>query len=169
VLSVGRLAGYKQVDRLVSALPSLPPGYVVTIVGDGDARETIDEAARALGVEDRVRMRGHVSSDELRAWYRAADVFVSLSLEEAFGLTVLEGAGWGAPVVASDIPAHRESSGYVAPDRISLVDPQIEGAALAQAIVAARDRGRSLDRASWKLPTWTQLVDQLQEVYDSLA
>jgi glycosyltransferase involved in cell wall biosynthesis len=169
VLSVGRLAGYKQVDRLVAALPALPSEYVLTVVGVGDARDGVLEAARELGVEDRVRFCGHVSGDELRAWYRAADVFVSLSLEEAFGLTVLEAAAWGAPVVASDIPAHRESDGHIASGRISLVDTAVSGEALAEAIMAARATGRSTDRTGWSLPTWQGLVDRLEEAYDSVG
>jgi glycosyltransferase involved in cell wall biosynthesis len=165
VLAVGRLADYKQVDRVVSALPLLPAAVRLTVVGDGPAAGRIRAVAAELGVADRVRMRGAVPAAELRAWYAVADAFVTMSTDEAFGLTVLEAAAAGAPVVASDIPAHRESQGLVAPGRICLVDPRANGADLARAVLRAVAVGRSTDLTGWRLPTWQGLVDGVAGVY----
>lgn len=165
ILSVGRLEAYKGVERIVSALPHLPPEARLTVIGIGPASDAIGAAADRLGVRDRVRLLGRVSSETLASWYDVADVFVSLSLEEAFGMTVLEGAAAGAPVVASGIPAHREVAGYVPSGRITLVEPAIEGAPLADAITAVARAGRSTDRAGWRVPTWDSMVDGIVEVY----
>lgn len=165
ILSVGRLEAYKGVERTVAALPHLPPETCLVVIGKGPASEAIAATAERLGVRDRVRLLGHVSTDELEAWYGVADVFVTLSTEEAFGMTVLEAAAAGAPVVASAIPAHREVAGYVPGDRIALVAPDVDGTHLASAIEAARGRGRSADRTGWRLPTWDAMVDGIVEVY----
>lgn len=165
ILSVGRLEAYKGVERTLSALPHLPPELRLVIIGTGPASEAIAATAERLGVRDRVRLLGRVSADELEAWYGVADIFVTLSAEEAFGMTVLEAAAAGAPVVASAIPAHREVAGYVPTDRIALVGPEVEGAALAAAIEAVRARGRSHDRTGWRVPTWDAMVDGIMEVY----
>ena len=49
-----------------------------------------------------------MSDDVLRRWQRTADVVVSLSTRESFGLSLAEGIAAGAAIVASEIPAHRE-------------------------------------------------------------
>jgi glycosyltransferase involved in cell wall biosynthesis len=165
LLSVGRLESYKGAGRIVTALPHLPPDVRLTIIGTGPAADEIRTTAERLGVADRVRMPGRVSATELAAWYGAADLFVTLSREEAFGMTVLEAAGSGAPVLASAIPAHREVAGYVAAGRIALIDPGAEGAALAGSIRDALALGRSADREGWTLPTWDAMADGVLEVY----
>ena len=83
-------------------------------------------------------------------------------------MTVLEAAGAGAPVVASAIPAHREVAGYVPADRITLVEPGTDGAALADVIEATRARGRSTDRTGWRVPTWDAMVDGIVKVYEEV-
>lgn len=165
LLSVGRLETYKGAERIVTALPHLSPEVRLTIIGTGPAAGAIRATAERLGVADRVRMPGHVSVAELTAWYGAADLFVTLSREEAFGMTVLEAAGSGAPVLASSIPAHREVAGFVAPGRIALVEPSIEAEPLAAAIRDALTAGRSSERTGWRLPTWKAMVDGVLEVY----
>jgi glycosyltransferase involved in cell wall biosynthesis len=165
LLTVGRLEAYKGAERIVTALPHLPPEVRLTIIGTGPAAEAIRATAERLGVADRVRMPGHVSVSELAAWYGAADLFVTLSREEAFGMTVLEAAGSGAPVLASSIPAHREVAGYVVSGRIALVEPSIEGRPLAATIRDALAAGRSTDRTGWRMPTWNAMVDGVLDVY----
>jgi glycosyltransferase involved in cell wall biosynthesis len=165
LLAVGRLETYKGVERIVTALPYLPPRTCLTVIGKGPAADVIAATAARLGVADRVRMLGHVPAAELTAWYRSADLFVTLSLEEAFGMTVLEAAAAGAPVLASGIPAHREARGYVTEGRIALVDVDATGEPLARAIEAALTMGRSDDRTGWRLPTWEAMTDGVAAVY----
>ena len=57
---------------------------------------------------------GHVSDTELDSLYRHAEVVISASVYEGFGLTVLEALTRGCPVVASRIPAHVELVGDAA-------------------------------------------------------
>ena len=168
ILSVGRLETYKGVEHIVAALPFLPADHRLVVVGSGPARERIERTAARLGVSGRVLLCGRVPDDELRAWYARAAVAVSLSGHESFGLTVLESAAAGAPVVASDIPAHRESVAYAPPGRISLVALRADGETVAHAITAARDQGRWNDRSGWRLPTWDTLVDGTLTTYESL-
>ena len=165
ILSVGRLEPYKGVERLVAGMPHLPSTYRLVIVGQGPAREAIEHAASVAGVADRVVMRGRVPDEELAAWYQRAGVFVSLSAHESFGLAVLEAAAAGVPVVASDIPAHREATSFVPAGRISLVAGSSDGPGIGAAIRSALAQGRASDRAGWVLPTWDDLVDRTVAVY----
>ncbi len=163
VLSVGRLERYKGVEQVVGAMRFLPEAVRLVVVGSGPAERTIREAASGLG--DRVVLRGRVPDEELRGWYERAASFVSLSAHESFGLTVLEAAAAGTPVVASDIPVHRESCSFVPPGRITLVPLTGDATDIARAITMSLEQGRAADRSSWALPTWDSLVDATLGVY----
>ena len=131
ILSVGRLEAYKGVERVVAAMAFLPPTHRLVVVGQGPDREAIERAATGAGVADRVVLRGRVPDEELLAWYQRAALFISLSAHESFGLAVLEAAAAGVPVVASDIPAHREASSFVPPGRITLVPSASDASGIA--------------------------------------
>ena len=168
VLAVGRMEAYKQMDRLVEAIPSLPPEYHVVLIGAGQEYDSLRSRVEALGVRERVQMPGHVTQEELLAWYRTADVFVSMSQHEAFGLTVLEAATAGAAVVASDIPAHREIAQFVAPDRIRYLPIASDPWTVAEAIKAAASSGRSQNVDEWSLPTWRSVSEAILDCYLSV-
>jgi len=168
ILSVGRLEPYKGVTRLVRAMSFLPPTHRLVVVGQGSAHAAIEQAAAAAGLADRVVMRGRVADEELRAWYQHAAVFVSLSELESFGLAVLEAAAAGIPVVASDIPAHRESTAWVPAGRITLVPSDGDSPTIAAAIDVAHSQGRADDRSGWALPSWDDLVERTVAVYRSV-
>lgn len=178
VVTVGRLVEYKGVDRLVAAVPHLPQDVRLVVVGDGPDRERLAALAEQAGVASRVRLLGRVDDDDLAAALTRGGVVASLSRHEAFGLCLADGLAAGAPVVASDIPAHREVlrlAGLAAQDvETSLVpagtdgdDPHTNAPALAAALSAALERGRST--AASPLPTWTEVVDRTRAVYDRVA
>ena len=58
------------------------------------------QRAAALGLADRVRFPGHVPAEDLHAWYRAADVFLSMSEHESFGVPLIEAMAFDVPVIA---------------------------------------------------------------------
>lgn len=150
---------------MVGALRALPDPYRLTILGDGPARNSLQTLVAQSGLAQRVRLLGYVSSDELRGWYAVADAYLALSEDELFGMTVLEAAAAGAPVVASDIPAHREVVGYLPQERVHLVDATADDAELAAVIEATVALGRSSDRSGWRLPTWSEMVDGVVAAY----
>lgn len=65
----------------------------------------------SLGLGDDVVLPGFVSDDVLACLYSGAATVALPSLAEGFGLPAVEAAACGAPVVLSDIPAHRETLG----------------------------------------------------------
>ena len=165
VLSVGRLAAYKQADRALHALCYLPPDAELTVVGQGPLAPELRRLAHTLGVAARVHLPGQISRDELIAQYGQADVAVSLSRHEAFGLAVLEALVAGLPVVATDIPAHREVAGFVPPGRVTLVSPDCWPNDIAAALQTAAGQGRVADVEHWPLPTWEQSVAATERCY----
>ena len=105
LLTVGRLASrerYKGHDRVIAAMPALlAQGHDVlyVIAGEGDDRARLEQCARDLGLQDRVRFLGALTSGELVCAYRAADVFVMPSTGEGFGISYLEAMACGTPAL----------------------------------------------------------------------
>ena len=107
LLFVGRLEEYKQVDRVIGALPLTRGQPDLVIVGTGPEGPHLARLTEDLGVVDRVTFLHDLADEELYGLMRAAHTVVTMSTEEAFGLVLAEGLAAGACVVASDIPAHR--------------------------------------------------------------
>jgi len=109
LLFVGRMAGNKRVDLLIEALAQIRvsiPNVKLLLVGDpkgNPAFRPIVAAAQAraseLGVEKDVIWTGRV--DDIAAHIRLADVYVTASLHEGFGVPLIEAMACGVPVVAS--------------------------------------------------------------------
>jgi glycosyltransferase involved in cell wall biosynthesis len=106
ILTVGRLVAVKGHSILLDAFARLLADNVdatLTIVGDGPLRSELEEVAKRLGIDDRVRLAGRIGQDDLLAYYEAADVFVLTSLAEGIPVVLMEAMATQLPVVASDI------------------------------------------------------------------
>jgi glycosyltransferase involved in cell wall biosynthesis len=118
VLAVGTLEPRKAHDVLLLAFAAASPPDDVRLVFAGptpDGRaDVLRGLAARLGIGDRLQILGAVDDARLSALYRAADLLCMPSLDEGFGLPVLEAMSVGLPVVASDIPALRELGGDAA-------------------------------------------------------
>jgi phosphatidylinositol alpha-1,6-mannosyltransferase len=116
LLTVGRIElseGYKGHDRVLAALPALIPQFPAlkwVVAGAGSGLPALARAVAQAGLQDRVRLAGEVSAEELARLYAEADVFVLPSTVagerdqerfEGFGIVYLEAAAHGCPVVAT--------------------------------------------------------------------
>jgi glycosyltransferase involved in cell wall biosynthesis len=107
---VGRLRQYKGVDLILQAFARLRDRRTtLEIAGTGDDRPRLEALAASLDLGERVRFLGFVSEGEKRALLRRAWVVSLTSPKEGWGITNLEAAACGTPVVASDSPGLRES------------------------------------------------------------
>jgi glycosyltransferase involved in cell wall biosynthesis len=101
-LFVGSLDLRKSPDILLRAL-SDAPGITCVLVGDGPARQQIEQLAQQLGVAERIRFAGYLRSAELARYYAGADLLVLPSVSEASPLTILEAMACGTPVLGSSV------------------------------------------------------------------
>ncbi len=106
LVSVSRLQRYKNQEAVIRAAARLEPRLPVRLVGEGPAEQDLRRLAADLGVSCSIES-GLSDADVARA-YREASVAVCPSRFEGFGLSPLEAIACATPVVASDIPAHRE-------------------------------------------------------------
>ncbi len=107
---VGRLRRYKGVELILQAVARMQNRDVtVEIAGTGDDRPRLEALAASLDLGRRVRFLGFVSEAEKTALLRRAWIVGLTSPKEGWGITNLEAAACGTPVVASDSPGLRES------------------------------------------------------------
>ncbi len=128
VLYVGRVSFEKKIDCLIRAFKKLPKATLV-IVGKGPSLENYKQLAESIDLEN-VVFTGYVPDELLPSAYACADVFVSPSDTETFGLTFVEAMYFGLPVVGTDRLGAKEvindgKNGF-------LVKPDDEGALAAK-------------------------------------
>lgn len=103
MLALSRLAFEKNTQEIIDGMPAIiekVPNVLLLIVGDGPARETLEEQTESLNLKDNVRFIGEVDNDEVFHFYQLADLFVSASVTESQGLTFIEALAAGTPVIA---------------------------------------------------------------------
>lgn len=112
VLSVSRIAPNKCHEDTIKLFyhykRQIQPRSRLTIVGApvvGSYKVWLERLVRRLGMDPHVVFAGHVSDEELAAYFAAADVYVTMSEHEGFGNTVLQAMYVGVPTMAFDATA----------------------------------------------------------------
>lgn len=102
LLNLGRLGGEKNLGELMGLFAlarEQMENLKFLIVGDGPARNELERQARELGVEQDVIFTGMVDPGQVQYYYQLGDVFVSASTSETQGLTYIEAAANGLPLL----------------------------------------------------------------------
>lgn len=99
ILSVGQQLGRKRFDLLIEALVCLPATVDLILVGNGPKHLEYRRLASRLGVSDRVRFLTEVDGPGLKSLYASSTLFVLVSENEGFPLTVIEALKVGCPVI----------------------------------------------------------------------
>jgi glycosyltransferase involved in cell wall biosynthesis len=171
ILHVGAIQRRKNLIRLVEAFEKVDRSWRLVLAGsDGYGAGEVRQRIEASPARDRIVLPGYVSSDDLAGWYARAMVFAFPSLDEGFGMPVLEAMAAGVPVLTSNRSALPEVAG----DAALLVPPEdTEG--LTEALVNLTEseelraefakRGRNRARNF----SWTTAVDRTWQVYESLT
>ncbi|GAA0387342.1 hypothetical protein Acor_24900 [Acrocarpospora corrugata] len=173
VLAVGRLAGVKRFDRLITAFGRTGrSSWELHLVGDGPDEGRLRAHAVAEGVADRVRFRGRIPAAEMAEEYRAASLVALSSDHEGLPLVLAEAASYGLPAVAHDVSGGIRA--LVRDGETGLLAPPGDVAALTAALgtlmadtrerqrlgAAAREHARQ-----FKLP---RVVDRWEELFTHL-
>lgn len=111
LLNLGRLGTEKNLAELVRLFAKalrVHPELVFLIVGDGPARADLEALATELGVKSQVIFTGMVPPSEVQNYYQLGDIFVSASTSETQGLTYIEAAANGLPLLCRADPCLRD-------------------------------------------------------------
>jgi glycosyltransferase involved in cell wall biosynthesis len=138
VLHVGAIQTRKNISRLVTAFAALPKEWKLVLAGSyGYGAEGILEEIQRSACHDRILVLGYIEDYELERWYERAAIFAFPSLDEGFGMPVLEAMARGVPVLTSNRSALPEVSG----DAALLVDPTDVEAIRTALVSLAADEG----------------------------
>ena len=168
ILFVGAIQKRKNIARLVKAFEQVPAGWRLALAGATDGYGASEEL-RAVEASVRradIDVLGYVSAEQRAALYSRASIFAFPSLDEGFGIPVLEAMAYGVAVVTSNCSALPEVAG----DAALLVDPcNVEqlGAALAQVASDQDLRSRLIARGTARAGSfsWEVVVESTWALY----
>ena len=171
ILFVGVLQVRKNVERLVEAFERISGDWRLVLAGApaGFQAARIVERIQRSPQCNRIVVVGHLSRRELEILYSRSSIFAFPSLDEGFGLPVLEAMSYGVPVITSNRGALREVAG----DAALLVNP-CETEELVMALNRLiqdnqlRARLSEAGRTRAQLYTWDQAVRATYSIYKEL-
>jgi len=122
LLVVGAAYPHKNVEEILRNAHAWSDRYQLVVAScRGVYRRVLEDLVREAGLAERVRFIEYVSLPALVELYQTCAAFVTASRWEGFGIPPLEAMASGAPVLASDIPAHREVLGNTLGGRARLI------------------------------------------------
>jgi len=166
VVYMGSFMPYKNVETLARALHELP-GYRLHLLSRISAADR--ERLTALAPAGALVVHDGTSEADYRALLTTATALVTASLDEGFGLPLVEAMAVGTPVVVSDIPIFREIGGDAA-----LYAPATDPVAMASAIRRLEDpaewaRRSAASRAQAARFSWDRSASVLLTTLEGLA
>jgi glycosyltransferase involved in cell wall biosynthesis len=173
ILHVGAIQKRKNLLRLIEAFEALKGAspWRLVLAGSASGWQSEDVLSRiaASPSKKQIQMTGYIDDDALEDLYRRARIFAFPSLDEGFGIPVIEAQARGVPVLTSNRSGLPEAAGGAA----LLVDPS-DTTAIAEGLQSlATDaqlrnelRIRGLARAA--SATWERAVEQTWAVYQEL-
>jgi glycosyltransferase involved in cell wall biosynthesis len=173
LLQVGTVQPRKNYATSLRALARIPPEQRIPLLvvgGFGWKYDDVVDAVRELDLDQWVRFVGYAGMPELPGLYQMAQAVLFPSLDEGFGLPVLEAFAAGTPVVASNAGAIPEVAGNAA-----LLGAPHDDVALAENLLrlltdgALRERQVAAGRARAALYTWPASAAAHRDVYDSVV
>jgi glycosyltransferase involved in cell wall biosynthesis len=172
ILSVGAVLPRKGYDVLVEALAPLKDiEWRLTIAGaldrHAEAVASVQSAIRRHNLEDRVNLAGKVVPATLDRYFESADLFVSASLFEGYGMVLAEAMARGLPMVIAAGGAAAETAGEAVALHVEAGNVQELTSALRRALTDKKLRDRLAD-AAWEagrtLPTWHETARRIAAV-----
>ena len=176
ILAVGSIVQRKGYDLLVEALAGLQDfDWRLRIVGALDRAPDCVQALRAqiaaAGLEERIILGGATDA-ELDALYHNADVFVSASHYEGYGMVLTEAMARGLPIIASTGGAAADTL----PDGAGLKIPPNDAPALREALRRAlsdsalrAQLAQAASAAALSLPTWNDAANIIAQTLRAVA
>ena len=177
ILAVGSIVQRKGYDLLVEALAGLRDlDWRLRIVGAQDRAPSCVQALRAqiaeAGLEERIILVGGASDEELGALYHSADLFVSASRYEGYGMVLTEALARGLPIIASTGGAAADTL----PDGAGLKIAPDDAPALRQALRRAlsdsalrAQLAQAASAAAQNLPSWNDAANIIAQTLRAIA
>lgn len=172
VAAVGRLTLQKGLMQFLDAAAKAYSRYnrlAFVVAGSGEQRDELIARAAELGIAEQVIFTGFVRGAAWRQLYEVADVFVMSSISEPFGITALEAAAHGTPVVmtqqsgVAEVLTHSLKYDYWDTDRLADIMVNVASSkGLREAMVT--NASTQLAKLSWQ-----QMAERCLNVYHGVT
>ena len=170
VLFAGRLIADKNVDLALDAFDRVATRHDATfgILGEGPEYGALREQADGLRAADRVHFLGFLDEySDVLAHMRSADVFLSPSTREGFGITVAEAMAADCTVITAR-HSHNAANEVIGNAGISVApDEAALATALDRALEGDRPPDDPVDRA--RQYDWSRIADRAETVYERVV
>gem|GEM_PF-2800165 len=106
LLAVGRLTRDKDYATLLLALYNLPhsvSSYHLLLIGDGEAKSSLEDLARHYGLSSHITFLGKISHEQVYDYMAASDIFIQTSLKDSGGNVILESMAHGLALVSTPV------------------------------------------------------------------
>jgi glycosyltransferase involved in cell wall biosynthesis len=174
ILYVGQLIPRKGLPYLIEAMDIVREtveNVRLLLIGQGVDEGALREQVRQRGLEDQVFFLGAENHENVLAFMNLSDLFVLPSLEEAFGIVLVEAMSQSMPVVATAV----QGVSSIVRDGVNgfLVPPQDEKALAAKVVSLlenprlAREMGKR-NRGDSEQYQWDRLAERYMDIYERL-
>ncbi len=170
IFAVGRMSESKGFQFLIDAMRTViaeVPDAVAVIAGSGSYKPVLDDLVKKNGLSDNIKLIGWIDEESKASLYKRCEVVVFPSLQEPFGIVILEALTMHKPLVAFDTP----SSVEIIKTDTALLAPMGNAEELGRAIVRIMTDSRLKDRLiantnNSKVLSWKEIADQYIDVYN---
>tara|TARA_Y100000590_G_scaffold280684_1_gene315341 strand:+ start:1360 stop:2445 length:1086 start_codon:yes stop_codon:yes gene_type:complete len=173
--TIKSIENYNGIDCLIDAAKLVIEDYnkniYFQIVGEGSLKKEMEQKAKDLKIEDKIKFVGFVDHKKVLKYYNNLSIFIAVSKRESFGVSILEAASCGIPSITSNIGGltevniDNETGVVINPD-----DPK----KLAESIVKLYEQkelrlklGKNARKRVEKNFNWKDNVSQMIKVYKS--
>ena len=160
IFFVGRHAEQKGLEHLLYGFQKFLEENTATLVigGDGHMTEALKEFTEILEIREKVIFTGFIPDRELGDCYMSADLFVSPSINEPFGLTITEALESGTPVVATESGVEEVLGGK----NIVNISPDSDS------IAEGLEKGLKKNFESFEARSWSEMAEEFLDIYKKL-
>ena len=178
LLFVGRIARVRRIELLIQAAEKLTFPFHLTIAG-GEVKTSsvtrsgymkeLNDLAHKLNLKNKISFVGRKTQEELKEYYRMADIFVYPSKYENFGQPLLEAGAHGLPIVATPVGVARDiiidgETGYLTSDDPKTISDHIY---LLQDNNLRQQMGTQIKNLIRKNFDWGNIMNQYLRLYNS--
>lgn len=170
LLCVGRLARYKGFEHVLMALKSiesdLPDAFLMIVGEDWGAGHHLKKLTRDLALEEKVAFTGRIPRAELLGVYQACDLYVSASLYEGFGISLVEAMACGKPAVSTPTGVAADLQGLI--PTFNYGDVPTLAANILRILREeedARNLGQALKRLAEERYSWDRNLSRILDIY----
>ena len=143
------------------------------IYGDGSLRKELEQLVQTLDIESYVTFFGTIPNKEVPQALKEFDIFVNCSVQESFGVAIVEAMACQLPVVATDTEGFREVvvdgvTGYILKDR----EPETMATALHKLLSnpdLCRQMGENGRKRVLEKYDWSKNVDVMEALFESVC